>query len=567
MITNFIKPTYRLSRLQFFLYTLAYYVFVFVAGFVISATGGAGGWIALLFVPVLFVPYLQYIVRPRLRDMGHSQWWTLTLLVPLVIPVVGNLYIRLWPIQFLSPVIILCMMSVLLLLPGNQSAKQDMPNGIRKLVPIGAGLLAASIILVGGLVTAVTFLLAISTCFVSAWGCDDYGSRGALQAETETVQTAMNAMMADRNITAVSRNDDHIGSMGVNTWSGLPKGPQAAALDGYLKKATTHFYYCWDSQGNVYVQNKKDGVVATADDAEKQRPCKSSVSDPNAIIAESTPWFIPRLYNRVFHRNLLVITNSSVKPTGRLVTYGPDTAPFNDNGFIVIAAGEEAVRLPGPPVTATDQATMGDLFELDGPIIRERGPGFSVRVNSRLKYEINFSRYEGGLHLSRVEIKRQGQIIESLFTFLAKPGESIGHRVGITAEVDGRRLAATQPIGVTVRFDHPNVESLIEEYRLLPINRTNKPGTTSAGGACLDIAGYYGAGNDGGTFVRTIEQLPVGVGDYINVTGTTFYDGRWSVLQMFRYQGPKAQQPLWGYRILKKWQGFPTDDQPRVCTE
>ena len=72
---------------------------------------------------------------------------------------------------------------------------------------------------------------------------------------------------------------------------------------------------------------------------------------------------------------------------------------------------------------------------------------------------------------------------------------------------------------------------------------------------------YYGAINDGGTFVRTREQLPVGVGDYINVTGTTNYDGRWEVLQMFVYQN------LWGYRVEKKWQGFPPDDQPRVCTD
>ncbi len=89
----------------------------------------------------------------------------------------------------------------------------------------------------------------------------------------------MNAMMADKNITTVLANNDITGSLGVNTWTGLPGGPDAAALDGYLRKATTKFYYCWDSEGNVYAQNKKDGVRAEPKDAEKQRPCKKTPWD------------------------------------------------------------------------------------------------------------------------------------------------------------------------------------------------------------------------------------------------------------------------------------------------
>jgi len=48
------------------------------------------------------------------------------------------------------------------------------------------------------------------------------------------------------------------------------------ALDGYLINARTKYYFCWDSKGNVYAQNKKDGVKAEPDDAEKQRPCKKA---------------------------------------------------------------------------------------------------------------------------------------------------------------------------------------------------------------------------------------------------------------------------------------------------
>ena len=60
----------------------------------------------------------------------------------------------------------------------------------------------------------------------------------------------------------------------MNVWTALPTGPDAASLDGYLKKAMTRFYYCWDSKGNVYAQNKRDGVGAEPKEAEIQRPCK-----------------------------------------------------------------------------------------------------------------------------------------------------------------------------------------------------------------------------------------------------------------------------------------------------
>ena len=86
-------------------------------------------------------------------------------------------------------------------------------------------------------------------------------------------------MKEDKNITTVTPNDDTTGSLGVNTWTNLPAGPGAASLDGYLRKAKTHFYYCWDGKGEVYAQNKKDGVRAVPKDAEKQRPCKKTPWD------------------------------------------------------------------------------------------------------------------------------------------------------------------------------------------------------------------------------------------------------------------------------------------------
>ena len=102
------------------------------------------------------------------------------------------------------------------------------------------------------------------------------GDEGALKAETETVQSAMNAMMADKGITAVTANDKGTTSNGQNTWTALPAGTGAATLDGYLKKNKTKFFYCWDSKGNVYAQNKTDGVVAVPDDAKAAAACATS---------------------------------------------------------------------------------------------------------------------------------------------------------------------------------------------------------------------------------------------------------------------------------------------------
>ena len=99
------------------------------------------------------------------------------------------------------------------------------------------------------------------------------GDEGALEAETATVQTAMDTMMADKGIVAVTANDKSTLSVGQNTWTALPAGTGAETLDGYLKKSKTKFFYCWDSKGNVYAQNKPDGVVAVPDDAKTVAAC------------------------------------------------------------------------------------------------------------------------------------------------------------------------------------------------------------------------------------------------------------------------------------------------------
>ena len=99
------------------------------------------------------------------------------------------------------------------------------------------------------------------------------GDEGALEAETQTVQTAMDTMMADKGITTVTANDKVTTSNGQNTWTALPAGTGADTLDAYMKKNETKFFYCWDTKGNVYAQNKTDGVEAVPDDAKAAAAC------------------------------------------------------------------------------------------------------------------------------------------------------------------------------------------------------------------------------------------------------------------------------------------------------
>ena len=93
------------------------------------------------------------------------------------------------------------------------------------------------------------------------------GDEGALRSEIETIQSAMNAMMADKGIVAVTAKDKGSTSNGQNTWTALPVCTGAGTLGGYLKKNNTKFFYCWDSKGNVCAQKKTDGVETVPDDA------------------------------------------------------------------------------------------------------------------------------------------------------------------------------------------------------------------------------------------------------------------------------------------------------------
>ena len=73
------------------------------------------------------------------------------------------------------------------------------------------------------------------------------GTEGALSAEKENVQAAMDTMMADKGITAVTASAALAAA--TNDFTALPTGNALSdPLDlegGYLRTAITKYFYCW----------------------------------------------------------------------------------------------------------------------------------------------------------------------------------------------------------------------------------------------------------------------------------------------------------------------------------
>ena len=76
----------------------------------------------------------------------------------------------------------------------------------------------------------------------------DKGEEGARSAEGDTIQAAMDTLMADSAVISVPANDLGTGSNGVNNVSSLPTGYD---LTAYIRDNPTAYWYCWDATGKV----------------------------------------------------------------------------------------------------------------------------------------------------------------------------------------------------------------------------------------------------------------------------------------------------------------------------
>ena len=86
------------------------------------------------------------------------------------------------------------------------------------------------------------------------------GEAGAKSAEWESVQTAMNAMMAETAVQLVTARGTGLAPNA--NWNGLPTAdasdPGALPLVGYLQQASTVYYYCWSGNGQIQEQFEND---------------------------------------------------------------------------------------------------------------------------------------------------------------------------------------------------------------------------------------------------------------------------------------------------------------------
>ena len=78
------------------------------------------------------------------------------------------------------------------------------------------------------------------------------GEDGAKDAEAEAVQTAMNGMMAEMAIIAVTARNTS-SETATQDWSAYPQGADTARLSAYLQNATTTYYYCYDGTGQLVI--------------------------------------------------------------------------------------------------------------------------------------------------------------------------------------------------------------------------------------------------------------------------------------------------------------------------
>ena len=80
------------------------------------------------------------------------------------------------------------------------------------------------------------------------------GEQGAKDAEAGNVQSAIDGMMIDQAITIVDAHDSGTSSSATQSWAARPAGTDTVALLVFLEAATTTYFYCYDTYGDVTEQ-------------------------------------------------------------------------------------------------------------------------------------------------------------------------------------------------------------------------------------------------------------------------------------------------------------------------
>ena len=135
---------------------------------------------------------------------------------------------------------------------------------VLKIAAILVGILATLFIILG----AIT--LVYNLICPGPWGCSNYQAEGAVAAERENMQTAMNAMMADNDLSQVRASTSGYGGEKIDATS--TQFHDTIFLRDYMVQAATQFCYRWDADGRIIFQYDVNTDGNCAIDAEQLFP-------------------------------------------------------------------------------------------------------------------------------------------------------------------------------------------------------------------------------------------------------------------------------------------------------
>ena len=77
------------------------------------------------------------------------------------------------------------------------------------------------------------------------------GEEGKKTSEKSTIQSAIDAMMAEKGITTITAVT---GNTAINDWTANPAGTGSATLDGYTTITSSEWFYCYATDGQITAQ-------------------------------------------------------------------------------------------------------------------------------------------------------------------------------------------------------------------------------------------------------------------------------------------------------------------------
>ena len=103
------------------------------------------------------------------------------------------------------------------------------------------------------------------------WGCsNEKGPEGVVAAERDTMQTAVDAMMADNELTQVRASTSGYGGEKIDATS--TQFHDTIILLDYMIQAASQFCYRWDADGGITFQYNVNADSNCAIDAEQLFP-------------------------------------------------------------------------------------------------------------------------------------------------------------------------------------------------------------------------------------------------------------------------------------------------------